>query len=141
MMVRRVVGYGLGLMLLAAGTTELGAQDEVFEWRGQVSKGQTVEVRGISGNITAELASGSTVEIVATKHGRRGDFDEVTIELYEGRDGITVCAVYGWWNRGDEGCDGRDNGEHRRGERRRSINVSVGFEMEAPTGTICTSTR
>ena len=134
MMVRRVVGFGLGLMLLAGGTTELRAQDEAFEWRGQVSKGQTVEVRGISGNITAELASGSTVEIVATKHGRRGDFDEVTVELYEGRDGITVCAVYGRWNRGDEACDGGDDGEHRRGERRRSINVSVDFEVRVPAG-------
>ena len=129
-MVRRVVGFGLGLMLLAGGTTELRAQDEAFEWRGRLSQGQTVEVRGISGNITAELASGSTVEIIATKHGRRGDFDDVTIEIYEGRDGVTVCAIYGSWNQGDEGCDGRD----RRRERRRSIDVSVDFEVRVPAG-------
>ena len=134
-MVRSVVGCVLGLTLLTGGVSEVRAQEEAFEWRGEVSRGQTLEVRGISGNITAELASGSTVEIFANKHGRRSDFDDVTVELYEGRDGITVCAVYGSWNRGDEACDGRhgDHDDGRRG-RSRSINVSVNFEVRVPAG-------
>jgi len=133
MMVRSVVGFVVGLTLLTGGMSGLRAQGEAFEWRGEVERGQILEVRGITGNITAELASGSTVEIVATKHGRRGDFDDVTIELYEGRDGITVCAVYGSWNQGDEGCDGR-HGDDGRHERRRSIDVSVEFEVRVPAG-------
>jgi hypothetical protein len=134
-MVRSVVGCVLGLTMLTGGISQLRAQEEAFEWRGEVSRGQILEVRGISGNITAELASGSTVEIVAIKHGRRSDFDDVTVELFEGRDGITVCAVYGSWNRGDEACDGSDSDDDgRRRGRSRSINVSVDFEVRVPAG-------
>ena len=58
----------------------------------------------------------------------------MTIEVYEGRDGIMVCALYESWNRGDEACDGRGDDEDRRDDRQRSIDVSVDFEVRVPAG-------
>jgi hypothetical protein len=42
---------------------------------------------------------GSNIEVEAVKIGRRGDPDEVVIEVVPHSDGITICAVYpnsGW---------------------------------------------
>lgn len=70
------------------------AQDDDFSWSGRVPAGQTVEIKGVNGDIRAEAASGSQVEVRATKHARRSDPREVTIEVLEHAGGVTICAVY-----------------------------------------------
>lgn len=131
-MVRRLMGVGLGMAILAASAAvEVQAQDD-FEWSGEIAQGRTLEIRGISGNIRAVLASGDRAEVYAAKHGRSRDFDDVHIEVVEDGDGVIVCAVYGESRRGSCDYDGDDDGGHRRG--RRSINVSVDFEVRVPAG-------
>ena len=65
-----------------------------FKWTGKVAAGKTFEVRGINGPMRATAASGSDVELVAIRSGRRNDPESVKIEVVPHADGVTVCAVY-----------------------------------------------
>jgi hypothetical protein len=130
-MVGRMMRTGLATAaLVAVCGAGAYAQENPFRWSGKMSAGQTLEVKGISGDIHTELASGSTAEVVAEKHGRSGDFDRVEIRVVQEGDGVTVCAVYRPEDHPD-GCDMRDNGNrHRR--HNDNIRVSVDFTA-APT--------
>ncbi len=82
----------LGAVALAA-PAQLMAQD--FEWSGRLSAGQAIEVKGINGDIEAMAAGGNQVEVTAVKReGRRGYADEVTFEVLEHDDGVTICVMY-----------------------------------------------
>ena len=65
-----------------------------FKWTGKVAAGKTFEVRGINGRMRATAASGSEVELVAIRTGRRNDPESVKIEVVPHAGGVTVCAVY-----------------------------------------------
>jgi hypothetical protein len=136
-MIRNRANTVLGLLVfwLMAPSAVL-AQADSFEWSGQIPRGETIEVKGISGDIHAVLASGSTVEVVATKRGRRADFDEVDIEVVDEGDRIVVCAVYGSWNHDRGTCDHQDWDDDDRDRRwgEDGIDVSVDFEVRVPAG-------
>src|SRR5947207_6144380 len=68
------------------------AQD--FNWHGRIAAGKRLEVKGVSGDVRATLASGAEAVVNARKHARRSDPDEVEIKVVESDDGITICAVY-----------------------------------------------
>jgi hypothetical protein len=65
-----------------------------FEWSGQIAQGLAIEIKGISGSISASLASGNDVEVFATKEGQQSNPATVTIEVVEHAGGVTICAVY-----------------------------------------------
>src|SRR5262245_21204854 len=65
-----------------------------FHWSWTLPAGQSIEIKGVNGNIRAEAATGSKVEVIATKHAVHSDPDEVKIEAFEHSGGVTVCAVY-----------------------------------------------
>jgi DUF4097 and DUF4098 domain-containing protein YvlB len=82
----------LGAVAVAV-PASLMAQD--FEWAGRLSAGQAIEVKGINGDIEAMATSGNQVEVTAVKReGRRGYADEVTFEVLEHDDGVTICVMY-----------------------------------------------
>lgn len=114
----------------------LHAQDDTFEWSRPMREGQVLEVRGIVGSIRAVLSAGEQAEVVARKRGRRGDFEEVAIEVGERRDGWVVCAVYGSWNHGRGHClpGGREDDDERQRRRDVDIDVDVEFEVRIPAG-------
>ena len=131
---RRAMRLGMAAAMLVGFAAGVEAQDDTFEWQGAVERGQVLEVRGISGDIVATLASGSTAEVVAIKNGRSRDFDEVEILVFEDRDGIVICAVYGERRRRDS-CDNKnDRDDDRHSGRNNSIDVSVDFEVRVPAG-------
>src|SRR5213594_2460879 len=68
------------------------AQD--FNWHGRIAAGKRLEVKGVSGDVRAVLASGAEAVVNARKHARRSDPDEVEIKVVESAEGITICAVY-----------------------------------------------
>jgi hypothetical protein len=76
---------------LAAGQE---SKTETFRWNGAIGTGQAIEIKGINGDITAEPAAGNSVEVVATKKGRRSDPTAVIIKVVPHAKGITICAVY-----------------------------------------------
>jgi hypothetical protein len=84
----------LALLGLAASVPlEAVAADE-FRWHGRIADGETLEVKGVNGDIQAEAASGTEVELVATRTGRRSDPAKVEIKVVEHPGGVTICAVY-----------------------------------------------
>jgi len=110
----------------------LGPQvKEEFRWKGSVTPGGTVEVKGVNGPIRAEAASGNEVEIVALKRGRRSSPHDVQVEVVPHDGGLTVCAVYpgstlGAPNECQPGSGGRMNV--------RNNDVSVDFTLRLPAG-------
>jgi Putative adhesin len=108
----------------------LTAQD--FNWHGRIAAGKRLEVKGVSGDVRAVLASGSEAVVNARKHARRSDPDEVEIKVVESDEGVTICAVYPTPPRarqentcepGDKWHSSTDNND-----------VVVDFEVQVPAG-------
>jgi hypothetical protein len=131
-MKRRILGLGTVMLFAVGGGSGIEAQDGSFEWRGDMSAGQVLEVTGILGEVRAEYTSGRTAEVFAEKDGRRVDFDEVEIRVVEFGDGYRVCAVYHAHAATGDGCNGNDDGHGR--DRRHSIDVSVDYLVRVPAG-------
>jgi hypothetical protein len=100
-----------------------------FDWRGTVLQGNTIEIEGVNGDVTAE-PGGSEVEVHAVRRGRKNNPEDVQIEVVEHGEGVTICAVY-------PSTDGRPN-ECKPGEGGRmsvqNNDVSVTFTVKVPSG-------
>ena len=131
-MIGRMVRLGLclGVLAISVPTFELTAQD--FEWSARMGDGETLVVRGISGDVRATLASGDVAEVVATKRGRSSDFDDVSIQVFEERGTTVVCVIYDSRRRASD-CDTHRNDDRWDGHDR-NIRVSVDFEVRVPAG-------
>ena len=101
-------------------------QGDRWSWHGVVAQGKSIEIRGINGDISAEAATGNEVEVTAVKRARRSDPDEVHIEVVNGDNGVTICAVYPGDNNHCEQGGGRMN--------TRNNDVSVEFTVRVPRG-------
>jgi hypothetical protein len=102
---------------------------EDFAWRGRLTAGQTLEVRGVNGGITAE-PSGGEAEVTAIKRARRSDPASVEIKVVEHAGGVTVCAVYP----GRFGSRGNDCQPGGGGGSSRNNDVQVEFTVKVPAG-------
>lgn len=71
-----------------------GPGDADFEWTGAISQGLAIEIKGISGGITASPASGSEVEVYAALDGTQDDPSTVTLEIVQHAGGVTICSMY-----------------------------------------------
>jgi hypothetical protein len=105
-------------------------QGDHWSWHGKVAAGKTLEIKGISGTITAEPATGDEVVVTADKHGHDSDPAEVRIEVVQDGDGVTICAVYPGRS-GRCGEDNEDDDHHWRG---RHNDVEVTFHAQVPAG-------
>jgi putative adhesin len=65
-----------------------------FHWSGQLSPGQTLEIKGINGSIRADGAAGGFGEVTATKTAQRSNPNDVRIEAVPHAGGVTICAIY-----------------------------------------------
>jgi DUF4097 and DUF4098 domain-containing protein YvlB len=117
----------LAVFTFATGVSPLAAQD--FEWRGRITAGDEIEIKGVNGDVIAEFTSGSEVVVTAVKRSRRSDPDVVDIEVIEHSGGITICAVYPSGDRPNEcasGSRGRMN--------TRNNDTRVHFTVRVPAG-------
>jgi Putative adhesin len=116
----------------AAGALALAtpALAEDFAWRGRLTSGQTLEVRGINGGIIAD-ATGGEAEVTAVKRARNSDPATVEIKAVEHAGGVTVCAIYPgrWGGRGNSCEPGGDGGGSMRNN-----DVQVEFTVKVPAG-------
>lgn len=125
----------LVLVAVAAGavlpTRALSAQG-AFHWKGKIPAGQTIEIKGVNGDITAVAAeAGSEVEVTAVKTARRSDPDEVKIEVVPHSDGgVTICAVYPNGGREQNSCEP----DHRGHNGSHDNDVQVDFTVHVPAG-------
>ena len=119
---------GCELALLSTGAFGGGrSADELFEWSGRVAAGQHVEIKGVSGTITAAPAVNGLVEVAADRRGSRNDPNEVRIEVVEHPAGVTICAIY---PREGNACLPGDEG--RLSTRRNDVQVD--FSVGVPPG-------
>jgi hypothetical protein len=105
---------------------------DTFNWNGRVAVGRWVRVYNLNGSITVGAATGDQVQIVATKHWRRGDPAVVHFSADMYGENAVICALWGT----NSSCDER--GSHNRGDRddRRTRNndVTVEFRVLVPKG-------
>jgi hypothetical protein len=109
--------------------TATSAEDN-FHWSGRLAAGQTIEIKGINGSITAEPSASGEVEVFADKVGRGSDPAGVRIDVVPHAGGVTICAVYpnptGPPNECAPGTGGRMNA--------RDNDVKVDFRVSVPAG-------
>lgn len=122
----------LSAALAAVPCAGASAQELALDWSERLSPGQTLEVRGITGDIRAVLAEGETATVRATKDGRESDFDDVDVRIRRDADGVAICVVYFDRADPDDPCDWHSDGRDHRG--RRNLRVSVDFEVAVPAG-------
>ena len=118
---------GLTLSVLASPATAQAP----FQWRGRIAPGQTIEIRGINGDVRATASSSAEVEVNATRSARRSNPEDVRIEVVPHGGGITICAVYPTPqgdepNRCEPGGGGRSNN--------RNNDTVVHFDVRVPDG-------
>lgn len=119
----------LTLLLPAAAT----AQGNDFSWRGTLAAGQTLEIRGVTGDISAEAASGNTIEVTAVKREHhRGNAADVKVEVVEWNGGVTICAVYPTPRRARE--DNHCGAGHDYQMSTNDNDVEVAFTVKVPRG-------
>jgi Putative adhesin len=122
--------------VLALATPALIAQEQQgrdFRWEGAVASGRWVKLQNINGGVEVVAASGDRVEVTAIKRGRRGDPDEVRIEVtrYGTNDeNVLICAIWG-----DATCDESGYRSNRRRNRDHDDNdIEVEFTVRLPRG-------
>lgn len=105
---------------------------DAFTMSERIPDGRWIRVRNLNGAIRVRASSGDRVEVSATKTWRRGDPDDVRIEMTKAGDGsILVCAI---WNEGSR-CTENGYESGRDGNRgRRNNDTSVDFEVRVPRG-------
>lgn len=85
------------ILTLALGSALLAGPIQAasdFSWRGRIVPGQTVEIKGVNGDVEATAGTGAEVEVTAVKKGHKSDPASVEIKVIEHAEGVTVCAVY-----------------------------------------------
>jgi DUF4097 and DUF4098 domain-containing protein YvlB len=125
-------------LVLALATSALAAQEPQgrdFRWEGAVASGKWVKLQNVNGDVEVMAATGDRVEVTAIKRGRRGDPDEVRIEVkrYGTNDeNVSVCAIWG-----DATCDENGYRSNRRRNRDRDHDdndIEVEFTVRVPRG-------
>ena len=105
-----------------------------FNWSGRVPAGQWLHIRNINGDVTVDRATGSEVEVVATKRARRnGDPGRVRIEASTIASGVVICAIW----EPTTTCDERGYHNQNRGRNNNNNdngNVEVDFIVRLPAG-------
>ena len=132
MRVVRTAIFAAALWAVAHGAP-IGAQSSApFRWQGHVIAGNTLEIKGVNGNIAASGAAGGQVEVVAEKDARKSDPESVRIEVVEHGGGVTICAVYPTPDNADRPNECRPGDEGRMQVRDNDVNVK--FTVRVPAG-------
>jgi len=105
------------------------AQD--FRWHGSIPQGQSIEIKGVNGDVEADASGSNEVEVVAEKQARHDDPAGVQIQVVPHAGGVTICAVYpsrenGRPNECLPGKAGRMNVQNN--------DVTVHFTVRVPAG-------
>lgn len=122
------------VVALVASTLVAQERGQDFRWEGAVAPGNLVKLQNINGDVEVTAATNDRVEVTAIKRGRRGDAEEVRIEVkrYGTNDeNVFICAIWG-----EATCD--ENG-YRSNRRRRDRDhddndIEVEFTVRVPRG-------
>jgi DUF4097 and DUF4098 domain-containing protein YvlB len=118
-------------MLAMCVTVSPGLAQPGFQWHGRLAAGQTIEIKGINGDIRASGSSSGDVEVTAARSARRSNPDEVRIEVVSYAGGVTICAVYPTPQGGDPNrCEPGDGSRSST----RDNDTVVHFVVRVPSG-------
>lgn len=110
---------------------QLTRSPDDFRWSKRMLAGQTIEIKGINGDVRAEATPGNEVEVTAIKTGRRSDPKDVEIRIVEHEGGVTICAVYPNTNSGRaNNCEPDERGHMNVNNN----DVEVAFNVRVPQG-------
>jgi hypothetical protein len=116
------------LALAPAGVAQERSAAGDFRWAKSLPAGQWVRVHNISGDVKVTAVDGDRVEVVGLRRGNSSfDDDNVRVDVHEGRDGVTICALWGT----DSWCDDRGSHSESHGDGRRRRG-SIDFEVRLP---------
>jgi hypothetical protein len=102
-----------------------------FNWRGAIASGQTLEVRGVNGEINATVSGSGDAEVYARKSANRSDPELVRVAVVPHAGGVLVCAVYpAPAGREPNTCDPGPN--HR--SNTNNNDTVVRFDIKVPAG-------
>lgn len=98
-----------------------------------LSRGETLSLSNIDGDVRVTPARGRTAEIIARKTVRKGNGALVKAVMEESDDGIRVCTLYL-----DDADDDRSSCTGRRGRNRSGyrdpLDVEMSYEVRLPEG-------
>jgi hypothetical protein len=108
-----------------------GAARDEFRWQRRLSPGSTLEIKGVYGDVHAEVAASDEAEVIGVKSAKHSDPGAVELKVLEHADGVTICALY-------PGGDGAGPNECRPGEEGRmhvhDNDVRINFTVRVPRG-------
>ena len=143
---RFVLASGLwplaSVFTMATASAQGGSTDRDFRWDGAVTSGRWVYARNLNGSVKVERASGGRLEVIAVKRWRRGNPEDVRVEVTRvgsGEGDVLVCAL---WRDVTEECDERGYRTRDRGRDRDRWNrwdrddddVSLEITVRVPDG-------
>jgi putative adhesin len=117
-------------VVLVSGASLAFAQND-FNWRGQIASGQTLEVRGVNGEVNASVSGSGDAEVHATKSANRSDPASVRIVVVPHSGGVLVCAVYP--SSADRETNTCDPGPNNRSNTNNN-DTQVRFDVKVPAG-------
>jgi hypothetical protein len=107
------------------------AAQSAFQWTGQLTSGQTIEIKGVNGDVRASASPSGQVEVTASKTARRSNPADVRIEVVPHGGGVTICAVYpDVPGREPNRCDVGEGGHSST----RDNDTVVHFDVRVPAG-------
>ncbi|MBK5187955.1 MAG: DUF4097 family beta strand repeat protein [Gemmatimonadaceae bacterium] len=101
--------------------------DSTFTSKNSIAAGGTIRVENLNGSIDIEASDNGTTTVSAVKQWRRGDPSMVRILVEPGKNGVTVCALWG----DEKSCDDRESHGYRSD---RHNDVSVHFTVRVAKG-------
>ena len=114
----------------ASGSAAAKRVGEAFQWSKAIPAGKAIEIKGVNGDLVASRAAGKEVEVHATKRAWKSDPEDVTIEVIEHEDGVTICAKYPDVHGKEHVCGPGDEGHMNTHDN----DVRVDFEVRVPAG-------
>lgn len=105
-------------------------QGNEFRWREALAAGKVIEIKGVNGHVEATPSSSGEVEVVAVKSARRGNPEDVRIEVVRHSEGVTICAVYPNTGGRANTCEPGNRGHMNV----RNNDTEVSFTVRVPSG-------
>lgn len=95
-----------------------------FQWKATLDRPTRFELHDLNGAVRAEATNDDVLSVVATKTGRRADFDKVTIVTKNEGGTVVVCALWP----GQSSCPGSSS----TGRNNHDVEVRVDFVVRLP---------
>jgi hypothetical protein len=120
------------VIILALAVPVFGIHETTTEFRfapAGRAEGRSIEIKGVIGDVVAELSTDDNVQVVARRRSSEGDPARVRLQVVHHGGGTTVCAVYPGGGSTAECVPG---GEPRPGSG--ASDVEVSFRVRVPAG-------